>query len=145
MSSHLRLLVLAKNPADVAHVNGLQPGNCSPGIAAQELQPKQSVRCPHKALCVCLHADDDGFITFEEFMVSYARPKPILKNLLIMAVNTAIIYFILQAPFLDTMIKVGGSVSAGLGFRVRVFQFLNPNPCMPAASWPAVPCIWLHL
>lgn len=51
-------------------------------------------------------ADDDGFITFEEFMISYARPKPILKNLLIMAINTAVIYFILQAPFLDTMIKV---------------------------------------
>lgn len=54
-----------------------------------------------------LAADDDGFITFEEFMVSYARPKPILKNLLIMAINTAVIFFILQAPWLDTMIKVG--------------------------------------
>lgn len=43
-------------------------------------------------------------------MVSYARPKPILKNLLIMAINTAVIYFILQAPFLDTMIKVGGDI-----------------------------------
>jgi hypothetical protein len=54
----------------------------------------------------CWHADEDGYITFEEFMVSYARPKPILKNLLIMVINTAVIYFILQAPFLDTMIKV---------------------------------------
>lgn len=62
-------------------------------------------------MCVCVSwsrpaADDDGFITFEEFMVSYARPKPILKNLLIMAINTAVIFFILQAPWLDTMIKV---------------------------------------
>jgi hypothetical protein len=68
-------------------------------------------------MCACLRADDDGFITFEEFMVSYARPKPILKNLLIMAVNTAIIYFILQAPFLDTMIKVCGSASICLVVR----------------------------
>lgn len=69
----------------------------------------------HNKLCAYPHADNDGFITFEEFMVSYARPKPILKNLLIMAVNTAIIYFILQAPFLDTMIKVGGSNSSTRG------------------------------
>lgn len=55
-------------------------------------------------------ADEDGYITFEEFMVSYARPKPILKNLLIMVINTAVIYFILQAPFLDTMIKVRAAV-----------------------------------
>lgn len=48
---------------------------------------------------------------FEEFLISYARPKPILKNLLIMAINTAVIYFILQAPFLDVMLKVG----VGLG------------------------------
>lgn len=65
----------------------------------------------HLLLTVCARvvipaADDDGFITFEEFMVSYARPKPILKNLLIMAINTAVIFFILQAPWLDTMIKV---------------------------------------
>lgn len=51
-------------------------------------------------------ADDDGQITFEEFLVSYARPKPILKNLLIMVINTAVIYFILQAPVLDVMLKV---------------------------------------
>lgn len=51
-------------------------------------------------------ADGDGQIVFEEFLGSYAKPKPIVKNLLIMAINTAVIYFILQAPFLDTMIKV---------------------------------------
>lgn len=56
--------------------------------------------------CTCLCADGDGLITFEEFLVSYAKPKPIGKNLLIMAINTAAIYFILQAPFLDTMLKV---------------------------------------
>jgi hypothetical protein len=37
--------------------------------------------------------------------VSYAKPKPIGKNLLIMAVNTAVVYLILQAPWLDVMIK----------------------------------------
>jgi hypothetical protein len=51
-------------------------------------------------------ADDDGFISFEEFIISYARPKPILKNILIMAINTAVIFFILQAPMLDVMMKV---------------------------------------
>eukprot|EP00879_Flechtneria_rotunda_P013782 GHRR01014395.1.p1 GENE.GHRR01014395.1~~GHRR01014395.1.p1 ORF type:complete len:371 (+),score=114.23 GHRR01014395.1:49-1161(+) len=52
-------------------------------------------------------ADNDGYIIFEEFLGSYAKPKPIGKNLIIMAVNTLVVYFILQAPFLDTMIKVG--------------------------------------
>ncbi|WIA38558.1 hypothetical protein OEZ86_001874 [Tetradesmus obliquus] len=51
-------------------------------------------------------ADDDGLISFEEFLVSYAKPKPIGKNMLIMAINTAAIFFILQAPFLDVMLKV---------------------------------------
>ena len=51
-------------------------------------------------------ADDDGQIVFEEFLVSYAKPKPIAKNMVIMAVNTLVIFLILQAPFLDTMIKV---------------------------------------
>jgi hypothetical protein len=50
--------------------------------------------------------DDDGLISFEEFLVSYAKPKPIGKNMLIMAINTAAIYLILQAPFLDVMLKV---------------------------------------
>jgi hypothetical protein len=53
-----------------------------------------------------ISADDDGLISFEEFLVSYAKPKPIGKNMLIMAINTAAIYFILQAPFLDVMLKV---------------------------------------
>eukprot|EP00878_Enallax_costatus_P017190 GHUV01018047.1.p2 GENE.GHUV01018047.1~~GHUV01018047.1.p2 ORF type:complete len:127 (+),score=40.27 GHUV01018047.1:1167-1547(+) len=51
-------------------------------------------------------ADDDGQIVFEEFLGSYAKPKPIGKNLVIMAVNTLVIFLILQAPFLETMLKV---------------------------------------
>jgi hypothetical protein len=51
-------------------------------------------------------ADEDGLISFEEFLGSYAKPKPIGKNMLIMAINTAAIYLILQAPFLDVMLKV---------------------------------------
>lgn len=50
--------------------------------------------------------DDDGLIVFEEFLASYAKPKPIGKNLVIMAINTLVIFLILQAPFLETMIKV---------------------------------------
>lgn len=56
--------------------------------------------------CCVMPADDDGLISFEEFLVSYAKPKPIGKNMLIMAINTAAIFFILQAPFLDVMLKV---------------------------------------
>jgi hypothetical protein len=61
------------------------------------LAPESALLCP---------ADDDGLISFEEFLVSYAKPKPIGKNMLIMAINTAAIYLILQAPFLDVMLKV---------------------------------------
>lgn len=43
---------------------------------------------------------------FEEFLVSYAKPKPIFKNMLIMVINTAVIYLILSAPMLDVMLKV---------------------------------------
>jgi hypothetical protein len=53
--------------------------------------------------------DADGKIVFEEFLVSYARPKPIGKNLVIMAVNTLIIYLILSTPVLDIMMKVSSS------------------------------------
>lgn len=66
------------------------------------LLPPWLTTCPPLSMM----ADGDGQITFEEFMVSYARPKPILKNLLIMVINTAVIYFILQAPMLDVMLKV---------------------------------------
>jgi hypothetical protein len=76
--------------------------------------------------------DDDGFITFEEFIISYARPKPILKNLLIMAINTAVIYFVLQAPFLDTMIKVGLELMVGCcggGCRLLLASFSCSMGC----------------
>lgn len=50
-------------------------------------------------------ADDDGLINFDEFLASYGKPKPVLKNILIMVVNTAVIWGVLQSP-LDTMIKL---------------------------------------
>lgn len=70
--------------------------------------------------------DDDGFISFEEFITSYARPKPILKNILIMAINTAVIFFILQAPMLDTMMKVRIKRS---GFAVTYMSCNYQNGC----------------
>jgi hypothetical protein len=64
-------------------------------------------------LAAAAAADNDGLISFEEFLVSYAKPKPIGKNMLIMAINTAAIYLILQAPFLDVMLKVGSHCTLG--------------------------------
>ena len=49
-------------------------------------------------------ANGDGFLTFEEFASSYARPRPIGKNVFIMAVNTLAIWALLQSP-LDLIIK----------------------------------------
>lgn len=43
--------------------------------------------------------DEDGAIVFEEWLVSYAKPKPVWKNLLLMAANTLIIFLLLQARF----------------------------------------------
>jgi hypothetical protein len=40
--------------------------------------------------------DEDGAIVFEEFLVSYAKPKPVWKNLIIMAANTLAIFLLLQ-------------------------------------------------
>ncbi|KIY98237.1 hypothetical protein MNEG_9727 [Monoraphidium neglectum] len=48
--------------------------------------------------------DDDGAITFEEFLVSYAKPRPVWKNLVIMAANTLAVFLLLQSP-LDVMLK----------------------------------------
>lgn len=49
--------------------------------------------------------DDDGALVFEEFLLSYAKPRPVWKNLVIMAANTAAIFLLLQSP-LDVMLKV---------------------------------------
>ena len=49
-------------------------------------------------------ANGDGFLTFEEFASSYARPRPIGKNVFIMAVNTLAIWAVLQSP-LDLIIR----------------------------------------
>ncbi|GBF89320.1 hypothetical protein Rsub_02197 [Raphidocelis subcapitata] len=48
--------------------------------------------------------DEDGAIVFEEFLVSYARPKPVWKNLAIMVANAMAIFLLFQSP-LDLMIK----------------------------------------
>lgn len=48
--------------------------------------------------------DDDGAILFEEFLLSYAKPRPVWKNLIIMASNTLAIFLLLQSP-LDVMLK----------------------------------------
>ncbi|KAI8466512.1 MAG: hypothetical protein J3K34DRAFT_433633 [Monoraphidium minutum] len=49
--------------------------------------------------------DEDGALVFEEFLLSYAKPKPVWKNLVIMAANTAAIFLLLQSP-IDVMLKV---------------------------------------
>jgi hypothetical protein len=40
--------------------------------------------------------DEDGALVFEEFLLSYAKPKPVWKNLVIMAANTLAIFALLQ-------------------------------------------------
>lgn len=53
--------------------------------------------------------DEDGALVFEEFLLSYAKPKPVWKNLVIMAANTLVIFLLLQASGL------GAQGGAGLG------------------------------
>jgi hypothetical protein len=45
---------------------------------------------------------------FEEFLLSYAKPKPIWKNLIIMVANTVAIFVILQVGA-----RTGGGGAAG--------------------------------
>lgn len=63
--------------------------------------------------------------------MSYARPKPILKNLLIMVINTAVIYFILQAPVLDVMLKVCACTHGSL-LVFLLYLLLAGSECMYA-------------
>ena len=86
--------------------------------------------CPKLPNPLCA-ADDDGFISFEEFIISYARPKPILKNLLIMAVNTAVIFLIMQAPMLDTMIKVRQWGMGHMAYGCKM-QNILARACVPS-------------
>lgn len=76
--------------------------------------------------CPCAHRtqdadeDEDGAIVFEEWLVSYAKPKPVWKNLVLMAANTLIIFLLLQVL---ACLKRARAVDAGL-----------PRLCCPPAA-----------
>lgn len=50
-------------------------------------------------------ANADGFLTFEDFLSSYAQEKPVLLNMIVLAVHSAIFWVILNSP-LDQITKM---------------------------------------
>jgi hypothetical protein len=66
---------------------------------------------PH-IVCLCLHApkpsdtNGDGFLSFEDFLSSYARDRPVILSMLVMAAHTAAYWVIFNAP-IDLLFKVG--------------------------------------
>jgi hypothetical protein len=65
----------------------------------------EHMTCPTPHAHVPADEDDDGLLTFEDFLSSYARERPVFLSLAIMAAHTAAFWIIFNCP-LDTLFKV---------------------------------------
>jgi hypothetical protein len=56
-----------------------------------------------------LDEDEDGLVDFDAYLTTYAKPRKVWLNLLVMVINTAIIYAVFCSPadvFLKSMIAM---------------------------------------
>ncbi len=49
-------------------------------------------------------ANEDGFLSFEDFLTSYARERPVFLSMAVMAAHTAAYWVIFNSP-LDLLFK----------------------------------------
>ncbi len=51
-----------------------------------------------------LDEDEDGLVDFDAYLTTYSKPRKVWLNIVVMAINTALIYLLLSSP-LDVFIK----------------------------------------
>ncbi|GIL65792.1 hypothetical protein Vafri_19420 [Volvox africanus] len=49
--------------------------------------------------------NEDGFLSFKDFLTSYARERPVILNMVVLFAHTALFWFILNLPMLDIPVK----------------------------------------
>ncbi|GFR41733.1 hypothetical protein Agub_g2485 [Astrephomene gubernaculifera] len=49
--------------------------------------------------------NEDGFLSFKDFLTSYAKERPVILNMLVLAAHSATFWFILNLPALELPIK----------------------------------------
>ncbi|GIL80794.1 hypothetical protein Vretimale_9094 [Volvox reticuliferus] len=49
--------------------------------------------------------NEDGFLSFKDFLTSYARERPVILNMVVLLAHTAIFWLILNLPMLDIPVK----------------------------------------
>lgn len=49
--------------------------------------------------------NEDGFLSFNDFLASYARERPVILNMLVLAAHTAAYWLILNLPVIDIPFK----------------------------------------
>ncbi|KAL6757638.1 hypothetical protein V8C86DRAFT_1625754 [Haematococcus lacustris] len=54
-------------------------------------------------------SNNDGFLTFEDWLDSYSRERPVLLSMAVMAAHAAVFYVLLNSP-LDTLFKALGAI-----------------------------------
>ncbi|GLC52776.1 hypothetical protein PLESTB_000667000 [Pleodorina starrii] len=49
--------------------------------------------------------NEDGFLSFKDFLTSFARERPVILNMVVLLAHTAVFWLILNLPMLDIPIK----------------------------------------